>query len=82
MPTEIIVALIGLVGSLGGAFLGILVETKFKGFCVGNMSFNSYTNQCSGCSNNCEIITIVEGEVTELQHDVRDLKAEVHISEH
>ena len=39
-------------------------KTSFKGFSVGEMSFNSYTNQCSGCSNNCEVITIVEGDVT------------------
>ena len=34
------------------------------------MKFNSYTNQCNGCSNNCEVITIVEGEITstELQN--------------
>ena len=39
-------------------------KTTFKGFSVGEMSFNSYTNQCSGCSNNCEVITIVEGDIT------------------
>ncbi len=60
-------------GAIGAALLAMEnhqfnnTETKFKGFCVGDMSFNSYTNQCSGCSNNCEIITIVEGEVTSNQ---------------
>ena len=57
-------------GAIGAALLAMEnhqfneTETKFKGFEVGDMSFNSYTNQCSGCSNNCEVITIVEGEVT------------------
>ncbi len=57
-------------GAIGAALLAMEnyqfneTKTKFKGFEVGEMSFNSYTNQCSGCSNNCEIITIVEGEIT------------------
>ncbi len=57
-------------GAIGAALLAMEnhqynnKKTTFKGFKVGEMSFNSYTNQCSGCSNNCEIITIVEGEIT------------------
>lgn len=57
-------------GAIGAALLAMEnhqfneTPTKFKGFEVGEMSFNSYTNQCNGCSNNCEVITIVEGEVT------------------
>lgn len=57
-------------GAIGAALLAMEnhqfngKQTAFKGFSVGEMSFNSYTNQCSGCANNCEVITIVEGEVT------------------
>ena len=57
-------------GAIGAALLAMEnhqyneTETKFKGFNVGNISFNSYTNQCNSCSNNCEIITIVEGDIT------------------
>ena len=57
-------------GAIGAALLAMEnhqfndVKTTFKGFSIGEMSFNSYTNQCSSCANNCEIITIVEGEVT------------------
>ncbi len=57
-------------GAIGAALLAMEnhqyndKQTKFKGFQVGNIEFNSYTNQCSGCSNNCEVITIVEGEIT------------------
>ncbi len=57
-------------GAIGAALLAMEnhqynnTETKFKGFKVGEMNFNSYTNQCNGCSNNCEIITIVEGEIS------------------
>ncbi len=57
-------------GAIGAALLAMEnhqfnnVETKFKGFSVGDIAFNSYTNQCVSCSNNCEVITIVEGEIT------------------
>ena len=57
-------------GAIGAALLALEnhqfnnKETKFKGFQIGDVNFNSYTNQCSGCSNNCEIISIVEGEIT------------------
>lgn len=57
-------------GAIGAALLAMEnhqfnnTPTKFKGFSVGEISFNSYTNQCSGCANNCEIITIVEGDIT------------------
>ncbi len=56
-------------GALGAALLGMEnhqytnKETSFKGFEVGEMHFNSVTHQCTGCSNNCEVITIVEGDL-------------------
>lgn len=60
-------------GAIGAALLAMEnhqytgVETKFKGWQVGEMSFTSVTCECSDCANNCEVITIVEGEV-EAQH--------------
>jgi len=36
--------------------------TKFKGWKTKDMSFNSITAGCMDCSNNCEVITILEGE--------------------
>ncbi len=54
-------------GAIGAALLAMEnhqyteVDTKFKGWEVGSMNFQSVTCQCSGCSNNCEVITILEG---------------------
>lgn len=54
-------------GAIGAALLAMenhqytKVQTKFKGWEVGNMKFQSVTCQCTGCSNNCEVITILEG---------------------
>ena len=53
-------------------------KTTFKGWDVGNMQFQSITCQCNGCSNNCEVISIVEGE-TEHQHveNIKDVKGNI-----
>lgn len=60
-------------GAIGAALLAMEnhqytgQETKFKGWCVGDMKFNAITCDCYDCANNCEVVTIVEG-VEELQH--------------
>ena len=71
-------------GAIGAALLAMENhqytdnKTKFKGWEVGNMHFNSITNQCSGCSNNCEVITIVEGEMpAEHPKDIKDIKGNI-----
>ena len=54
-------------GAIGAALLAMENHqytekpTTFKGWEVGNMHFQSVTCQCTGCSNNCEVITILEG---------------------
>ncbi len=42
------------------------------------MHFTSITCDCPGCSNNCEVITIVEGE-QEVQHvkRIKDIKGNI-----
>ena len=71
-------------GAIGAALLAMENHqytenpTKFKGWEVGNMHFNSITNQCTGCSNNCEVITIVEGEMPEVHpKDIKDIKGNI-----
>ena len=71
-------------GAIGAALLAMENHqytdnpTKFKGWEVGNMHFNSITNQCNGCSNNCEVITIVEGEMpAEHPKDIKDIKGNI-----
>lgn len=65
-------------GAIGAALLAMenhqytQQETKFKGWAVGDMHFNSITCECNDCSNNCEIITIVETD--EVQHHVDKIK--------
>lgn len=56
-------------GAIGAALLAMEnhqytgKETKFKGWEVRDFSFSSITQECNDCSNACEIITIVQGEI-------------------
>jgi len=55
-------------GAIGAAMLAMEhhqyteTPTKFKGWTIKDMEFHSITCTCSGCSNNCEVITILEGK--------------------
>lgn len=65
-------------GAIGAALLAMenhqytQQQTKFKGWAVGEMHFNSITCECGDCSNSCEIITIVEGDQN--PHHVDNIK--------
>ncbi len=71
-------------GAIGSALLAMenhqytQQETKFKGWSVGEMQFNSITCDCKDCANNCEVITIVEGFI-EAQHvdKIKDIKGNI-----
>lgn len=71
-------------GAIGAALLAMenhqytQQETKFKGWTVGEMSFNAITCDCKDCSNACEIITIVESDVQQ-QHveKIKDIQGNV-----
>lgn len=71
-------------GAIGAALLAMenhqytQQETKFKGWSVGNMQFNAVTCDCHDCANNCEVITIVEGQA-EIQHvqKIKEIKGNI-----
>lgn len=54
-------------GAIGAALLAMEnhqyteKDTNFKGFHVSDLKFSSVTHACCDCANNCEVITIVEG---------------------
>lgn len=71
-------------GAIGAALLAMenhqytQVETKFKGWSVGEMKFDAITCDCVDCANNCEVVTIIEG-VQELQHvqKIKDIRGNI-----
>jgi len=56
-------------GAIGSAILAMEnyqftgIQTKFKGWKVRDFNFTSYTHECIDCANNCEVISIIQGEV-------------------
>jgi len=58
-----------MMGAIGAALLAMEnyrftgIATKFKGWQVRDFTFTSFTHECADCANNCEVITIVQGEV-------------------
>ena len=70
MNTEIFIAILGLVGSLLGSLLGVVAASKLTQYRL------SQLEEKVGKHNNLiERTYILEGQVAELQHDVKDLKA-------
>lgn len=69
MTSEIVVALLGLVGTLAGSFLGVVTANKLVDFRLKQLETKVDKHNCI-----VERTYILEGQVTELQHDVKDLK--------
>ena len=69
MTNDIIVALLGMVGTLSGSFLGVLATSKLTQYRLQQLE-----DKVARHNNIIERTYILEGQVTELQHDIRDLK--------
>lgn len=69
MDSTVIVALLSLVGSLAGTFAGIIVSSKLT-----NYRLEQLEAKVAAHNKVVERTFKLEGQVLELQHDVRDLK--------
>ena len=65
----IVVALIGLVGSAVGSLVGILTSSKLT-----NYRLEQLEKRVQAHNNLIERTYKLEGQMTEVQHDIRDLK--------
>lgn len=70
METEIIVALLGCVGTLAGSFLGVVAASKMTNFRLERLE-----ERVNKHNNIIERTYKLEGQVAECQHDIKDLKA-------
>lgn len=68
--TEIIAALLGLLGTLAGSFLGVLASQKLT-----NFRLQALEDKVNKHNSLIERTYKLEGEMTEVIHDIRDLKA-------
>ena len=70
MDSTIIVALISFAGTVVGTLLGMLAGTKLTTYRIEQLE-----KKVQAHNEVVERTYILEGQVTELQHDVRDLKS-------
>lgn len=70
MSSEIVVALLGLVGTLAGSFLGVIAANKLVQYRLKQLE--DKVNKHNGL---IERTYKLEGQVTELMHDVKHLQA-------
>ena len=70
MTSEIIVALLGLVGTLSGSFLGVVAASKLTQYRLQQLE-----DKVSKHNSIVERTYILEGQMTECIHDIKDLKA-------
>lgn len=68
--TEIIVALLGLMGTLAGSFLGVLASSKLTTYRLGQLE-----EKVNRHNNLIERTYVLEGQMLECQHDIKELKA-------
>ena len=67
--TEIVVALLGLAGTLAGSFLGVLASQKLTQF-----RLNQLENQVNKHNQIVERTYKLEGQIAECIHDIKELK--------
>lgn len=70
VETEIIVALLGLVGTLAGSFLGVIAASRLT-----NYRLQQLEEKVNRHNNIIERTFVLEGQMLECQHDIKDLKA-------
>ena len=69
MPAEILVAVLSLAGKLGGSLLGVIASSSLTRYRIEQLE-----KKVAAHNNRVERTYKLEGEMTEVQHDIRDLK--------
>ena len=69
MPTEVIVAMLGLIGTLAGSFLGVTASSSKTQYRIQKLE-----EKVDKHNTIIERTYKLEGEMTEVQHDIVDLK--------
>jgi len=70
VTSEILVALLGLCGTLAGSFLGVVAAGKLTQYRLQQLE-----EKVNRHNHIIERTFILEGRMTEAEHDIRDLKA-------
>ena len=70
MTGEIVVALLGLSGTLAGSFLGVVAASKLT-----NFRLQQLEDKVNKHNSLIERTYVLEGQMTEVCHDIKELKA-------
>jgi hypothetical protein len=70
--SEVIVAALGFAGTLTGSLLGVLATQKLTQFRLAQLE-----EKVNKHNNLIERTFVLEGQMTELQHEVRDIKEQL-----
>jgi len=70
MTSEITVALLGLAGTLAGSFLGVVTGSKLTEY-----RLKALEDKVSRHNQLIERTYVLEGQMHEVQHDIKELKA-------
>ena len=70
METEVIVALLGLMGTLAGSFLGVIAASRLT-----NYRLQMLEEKVNRHNNLIERTFVLEGQMSECRHDIKELKA-------
>lgn len=70
MPSEVLVALISLIGTVCGSFFGVVASSKLTQYRIEQLE-----KKVQAHNNLIERTYKLEGEMVEVQHDIRDLKS-------
>lgn len=73
MSETVLVAILSLVGTFGGSLLGIIAANKLMNYRLNKVE-ECNKHQDEHLEEHNKRIFIVEGQVVELQHDVKDIK--------
>ena len=69
MQQEIVVALLSLIGTLAGSLIGVLASNKLTNYRIAQLE-----EKVAKHNNLVERTYKLEGAMTEVQHDIRDMK--------
>lgn len=69
MPAEILVAVLSLAGTMGGSLLGVIASSSLTRYRIEQLE-----KKVAAHNNLVERTYKLEGEMIEVQHDIRDLK--------
>lgn len=72
MTSEIIVALLGLLGTLAGSFLGVVAANKLVQYRLQQLE-----DKVNKHNQIIERTYVLEGQMAEVQHDIRDMKQRI-----